>query len=657
MNLELLTPLGLLGLLSIIVLIIIYIIRPNYQQKFVSTTFMWKLSLKYRKKRIPVSKLRNLIIILCQILILVSLAAILAQPAEVLKRNSENREVIAIIDSSASMRAEKDGETRFERAVSKASELINTTLGQQGTVSVIIADDKPEFIAQRVVSSTAYALYDELENLVDGDLACGYSSSDINSAITMCNDILADNPNAEIYLYSDAEYLNVPDEIEYVNVSNSEFNIAVLDAYTNVVDNYYEFTVDVVSYGRDCTIDVTVDVIGVNAYDKDDMSAGDMRLEYSVLCPDDQTQRIIFSSVAPEETTENVWYYTLMDSERVYSYQSVRISVSTIDMENDALEIDNSFELYNGQKEVFKVQYASALSNPFFNGALSVLRRRMSNRFDIQITEVKKGNAPALQGFNLYIFEHVMPATMPTDGIVILADPDKMPSNNRTVLGPVFTFPNTVPVPLEGEEPHELTKYMQPEYIQISSFTAVLSQPSYYTVLMSCQGHPVLLACNQGEEKVVIMSFSVHFSDAGVVPEFVTLLYNMFNYYTPTAVNGNAFEVNESVAITPRGESVTVTGSQGEETVIKTFPAEYKFPTPGKYTVSQYDDFGIEIEQSVYVNIPAAESNIRAVVDTLKAPDRLVDKSSYYRDLLVFVAAALVALLFIEWWLQSRENM
>ena len=67
---SLLTPLGLLGLLSIVALIIIYIIRPNYQEKFISTTFVWNLSLKYRKKRIPTSKLRNILLIICQILIL-----------------------------------------------------------------------------------------------------------------------------------------------------------------------------------------------------------------------------------------------------------------------------------------------------------------------------------------------------------------------------------------------------------------------------------------------------------------------------------------------------------------------------------------------------------------------------------------------------------
>ena len=147
---TLLSPWGLLGLLGIIALIIIYIIKPNYQQKFISTTYVWKLSLKYRKKRIPISKLRNFLIILCQILIITAGALILAQPNLVLKEQVQEAEVIAIIDSSASMRAEYEDETRFKRAVDMAMDLAVTTWENDGIVSVIIADDTPEFLAQQV---------------------------------------------------------------------------------------------------------------------------------------------------------------------------------------------------------------------------------------------------------------------------------------------------------------------------------------------------------------------------------------------------------------------------------------------------------------------------------------------------------------------------
>ena len=67
---ELLMPLGLLGLLGIAVLIIIYILKPNYQQKIVSSTYVWKLSLKYRKRRIPIQRFRNILTFICQMLIL-----------------------------------------------------------------------------------------------------------------------------------------------------------------------------------------------------------------------------------------------------------------------------------------------------------------------------------------------------------------------------------------------------------------------------------------------------------------------------------------------------------------------------------------------------------------------------------------------------------
>jgi hypothetical protein len=75
-----LTPLGFLGFIGLIILIIIYIIKPNYKNKIISSTFIWKLSLKLRKKKIPVSKLRNIILFICQVLAICALTFIIAQP-------------------------------------------------------------------------------------------------------------------------------------------------------------------------------------------------------------------------------------------------------------------------------------------------------------------------------------------------------------------------------------------------------------------------------------------------------------------------------------------------------------------------------------------------------------------------------------------------
>ena len=110
-----LLPLGFLGLLAIGALILIYIIKPNYQQKFVSSTYVWKLSLKYRKKSIPINRFRNILIFLCQLLILIACALLLARPVIAAEKPDDRPESIAIIDASASMRVANNDITRFER--------------------------------------------------------------------------------------------------------------------------------------------------------------------------------------------------------------------------------------------------------------------------------------------------------------------------------------------------------------------------------------------------------------------------------------------------------------------------------------------------------------------------------------------------------------
>ena len=59
----------------------------------------------------------------------------------------------------------------------------------------------------------------------------------------------------------------------------------------------------------------------------------------------------------------------------------------------------------------------------------------------------------------------------------------------------------------------------------------------------------------------------------------------------------------------------------------------------------------------IYVKTPAAESNISAVEETVYDPFGKTEKYDFFKDLLVYVAAALVALLFIEWILQLKDNM
>ncbi len=659
---SLLVPLGLLGLLGIVILIIIYILKPNYQQKFVSTTFVWKLSLKYRKKKIPVSKLRNILIIICQVLILTACAAILAQPALVVKEVSEAPEVIAIIDSSASMRAESMEETRYERAVQKTLQLADKTFAENGTVSVIVADSSAEFLSERTTAESKGVLKNRLNALVedakDGIIDCSYSTADIDGAIALAEKILKENPKAKIYFYTDTEYTYVPKGIEVVSVAEeSEWNAAILNAYTVLVDNYYQFYVDVACYNKDMPLVVNVAIFNANAADASDYKEP-IYLDATVVCERDETKRIVFLNDtqydAMETKAQGVEYVKLSQENWIFSYKSVSVQL----YEDDSFTLDNNFEIYDGQREVIKIQYASTQPNPFFSGILMNLKTIYADRYDIQYTEVKQEQEYKTSGFDFYIFEHQAPEVLPTDGINMLVNPDIIPQDSGIESFSYIDIPLGDLYALTAESNHPvLMAGLNAGNIMISSYKKMTLDSSYET-LMSFGGYPVLAVRNQGKAKTVVMPFSVHFSNFVITKEFPILMYNIFQYFYPSTVNGNAFEVNEKVQLNAREGELTV--SQGNFTQRFTeFPAVLEVDVPGTYTLTQSDVFDNShlIEEKIYVTIPRTESNICYMGDGLPEPYNEVKETDYYDDLLLYIAALLVAVLFIEWWLQSRDTM
>lgn len=665
---ELLKPLGLLGLLSIAILIIIYIIRPNYQQKLISSTFIWKLSLKYRKKRVPISKLRNILIILCQILILAASALILTEPVKNLKREEYATEVIAIIDASASMRTVAEKTTRFERAVNGVASLVEETFAKNGTVSIILAENTAEYLVQRSTAENVGMVESTLDALLEneyGDIACSYGEADIDGAMALSEKVLEENPTAMVYLYTDTQYDYIPAGVQVKNdvTQEGEWNMSILNATAELEDNYYTLYVDVACYGRNTKVNVNVQIQDANAQDSTDKGTKIQWVAEDVECNDDQTKRIVFINAdnfqgAEEETDDVVYVLIASKEQKVFAYQSIHISIEdAVSNEEDSFAEDNGFSIYNGQKEVVKIQYASSLPNPWVPNVLSVLKQYYMDRWDIQITEVKKDGKFEVDGFNFYIFEHVVPEKLPTDGVVFLINPLGTPMDvgfrAEKIVGD-----GSVEVNLEQGDKHEILNNVDTTAITVSSFIEATYDDTYKT-LMYCDGKPVLTVKNDTEAKIAVMAFSLHYSNLSILPEFPLLINNIFQHFYPSTVEKNAFEVGEKIALNARGETLSVLrdGASEEDAVEFTeLPSVLEVTLPGTYTMTQ-KTFGNKVKESIFVTIPMGESNIWSREDSLTEPYRVQDDTVVNKDLLLYLAAALVAILFLELLLQIRDNM
>lgn len=659
---SLLYPLGLLALIGIIVLIIIYLIKPNYQTKFVSSTFVWKLSLKYRKKKLPTSRLRNILLIICQVLILTLLSLIVAYPIFRYQQEKQQDETILVIDSSSSMRTEYDNVTRFERAIEKAKQLSEQTIANGGVMTILIASENPTTLVEKYGEERKDEIVDELDLLVESaETDCSYAKANVDKAFDMCDDLLTKNPTSKVIFYTDTQYSYVPKNVTVERIyDESERNFAILDAYVNFTENYYDISVELQAYGYESNavakeVEVSIVVDGANAKDKND-NGQILRFSDTIeVEPGYQSKLIFKGSESGLTISTNTKVSELSDALRFSSFNSITVTID----EDDSYSLDDHFYIYGGQKEVIKVQYSSDNPNIFVNGVLYTIQNYYQDTYDIQITEEKHGK-PELKGFDYYIFEHKIPEKLPTDGVCLIIDPLSTPTNGgfnaESLVGDSST---EIHMQVDaGAVDNPLLKDIDVENIFVTKYVKVSYDESYTPLANAGSSeNPLLLYKDNGNSKIFLMNFSLHYSNLAIIKEFPFLLNNIIRYYTPSIIESNAYEIGDTISFNTRGKTLELVAPDGTKTSFETFPASIVVTSPESYVVSQETYFGKDISETFYVRTPKSESDIFAIEDALKDlyyEDTIID---VYDDLVLYFAAALVALEFFEWWLKNRDRV
>ena len=625
-----LLPIGLLGLIGVIALIVIYIIKPNYQQKRVSSTYVWRLSLKYKKRKLPVNKLRNIIQFICQFLVLTIAGLLIAQPVLAALESSDPNEKVIVIDASASMLVSSDSETRFERAIDEAKLIAEAAFSEQSLVTVIVADASPKYLVQQIGRSDSAELYKQLD-----ELECTYGSADVEGAIALAETVLDKNNAAEVYFCTATKYLN-SNKINIVDVSSpQDWNAAILDCTAEFDENnHYVINVDVGCYGRTEAVYVHIKVHKPNGKEE---SIEIEKAEY--FDPSEEEKTVSF-------TTDDFGNYA------IYSYDFIEVYIST--STPDSFFDDDVFVLYGGEKQVIKIQYASTLPNRYFSSVIRAIRQYLRGSWDIKLTEVTDEEKMQTEGYDFYIFEHTMPDVIPTDGVVLLVNPDVAPYGSELEVG--LSIQTSSPDdPLAAGTPHPIMNNISSEGISIALYKEILSAPGYQE-LAYYNGNPVILCKEDQGQKVVVWAFDLNYSTAALT-EFSAMMLNMFNYFIPVTISTNSFEIGDVVEFNGRGTNLNVTGADIDET-FESAKGSIVVTIPGPYTVTQEPMQGDQlIIDEFYVHIPNNESNITKVLDDLPILNYEKQEGLEFRDLLFYFAIALVSFMMIERIIETKKRM
>ncbi len=655
-----LQPLGLLGLIGVPIIIIIYIIKSRYVQKPVASTFIWKRSLKYVKRKIPLSVILSLLLIL-QILTVVAASLAISRPTvKPLKSN----ETIYILDASASMQNTMDGQSRFEIA----KEYILTeaeNIGNNSRVSVIFADTKvaPEDV---LVSRT--------ENKIDiryqlEDVTCTDGDADIEGALEEASKIQELNAGATIKLITDKDYENV-EGLEVVNISRvGEHNVSILSVVEEtLLTGDYQFTAEVVSYGKgsECVMGIYIDGVFMGSK--------------SVILPNTNmneggTVRVIFT---PNILTESSETQVIVPITNVKEYKEVKVVIEA----KDGIQADNQFLLYSLTKTQPKILFVSSKFKASSDGSgvdttkpTSLSIALASNGYvtkgeDMFLSvDAVLNSGREFKGYDLYIFEGVEPPEgedFPTDGAVWLFNPSKIPD---VVSGVEILYDN------EQDGDFEMMLASQSQTNVYTTITKNLdakiglgrykpmSHLGNFEKIFSCDNNqPAIIAGTSGGVRMVVTNFDFNHSEWPYkVTDYIILMNNLMTYSLPDVLPSRDFEIGQTVQFNAPAGATQLTFKYEGIILDETTDLDMKFVLDkvGVYEVEVLFNDETTASYMLPTHIPNGESNIVIVGENVVAAEIPADSVVEAEPIEIFpyLIALLILLLVTEWGVYHRDGV
>lgn len=654
-----LQPLGLLGLIGVPIIIIIYIIKSRFVQKPVASTFIWKRSLKYVKRKIPLSVILSLLLIL-QILTVVAASLAIARPTV---KPFKSNEQILILDASASMQSSFEGKTRFEaakEAILKEAEGI----GSNSRISVILAGTTAETLIDRTEDKIGIRY--KLE-----DVTCTDGDADVEGALELASKIQEKNAGATIKLITDKDYENV-EGLEVVNISRvGEHNVSVLSLTDEqLLSGNYQFTAEVVSYGRgtECAIGIYID--------------GEFVTSKNILLPNTNMNeggvvRVVFTpsrTVLPSEDGTLIPVYI----DNYTEYDEVKIVIE----DDGGITTDNEFYLYSVEKTIPKILFVSSKIKVTENGDIDPSRPTslyvalssngyvplVENMFTS--TEAALNKLGELKGYDLYIFEGVEPPDgedFPTDGAVWLLNPTSIPQTSVTGIimeqeAAEGDFNMVLATPTQQSNAYDvITKNLDCK-IGLAAYKPMQHADNFVKIFSCNNNQSCLIAGTSGGIRMVVSSFDFNYTEWPFrVTEYIVLINNLVTYSLPDVLPSRDFEIGDKVQFNaPAGAEKLTFKYEGivlDET--EDLDMQFMLDKVGVYEVEVTYADETKVSYMMPTHIPNDESNIVIVGENVVAaeiPDDIQVEAEPI-EIFPYLIALLILLLVTEWGVYHRDGV
>lgn len=196
-----LAPLALAGLAFVPVVLAMYLLKLRRDETVVPSTLLWQRLVTDVEANAPWQRLRRSLLLLLQLLLVVVLAVLAARPF-VERPAGLARDLVVVIDTSASMEATDVAPSRLEAAKAQAVDALRG-LPAGGSVSVIAAGRTASVV---VNASTDVAHAKEAIRAIPAS----HDAGDLGDALRLASALAARSEDAQILVATDAAVAALP---------------------------------------------------------------------------------------------------------------------------------------------------------------------------------------------------------------------------------------------------------------------------------------------------------------------------------------------------------------------------------------------------------------------------------------------------------------
>ena len=465
--------------------IVCYLLRVRLRRVTVSSVMFWEQVAEDHPERALHPRLRHLVSLLCQLLIVLILVLALADPRS---GNAAEKSIILVVDNSASMGAVNDDESRFAQAVAYAKDVIDS-LGPEQQAAIV--STSPHAVVHCRMTHHARTLRAALDGIQLTE-ASGRLENALRQAVQLATD-----SNAAIVLLTDDPPKDLPAGVTAVPTGASRNNVAITQFQVRQ---------------SLATPDIQHAFIEVRSFSA---AQTDVKLEYRL---NDQLVNVIPLSLEPGAT----WTH-------ISDHPASAGGVLTVNLQyaadiDDALAADNVVRGVIPEPQRLPVTLVSP-GGWFLGHAIEACDF-------VDLTVASK-----------------FPEQLPTDGLLVLdaITPAELPAGTILVVRPrtateLWDISAVVPEPLVGfqETGNRLLQHVHLENVLMPSASGITPKAEHQRLVDSISGSPLFVRFPREEGDVFVLTIDIDRSDLPLRTAFPILLNNLLSSVAHRASGGPA---------------------------------------------------------------------------------------------------------------------